>query len=91
MTIIKEERLSDAKIEVSNYILVEQKIQINQLNKYSCKAIIYNLGNQGTIQGLRTLPDNSIMVIVEFDDKTRIWISPGEIENILEEKSLISY
>jgi hypothetical protein len=70
-------------INIDNNNYIGQQITINIVNSSSPSEIIFNFGKQNEIKGLRYGRDNLIMLIIELNDQTRIWVSPKEIKNII--------
>nr|YP_009296366.1 cytochrome b6-f complex subunit [Thorea hispida]AOM65301.1 cytochrome b6-f complex subunit [Thorea hispida]ARX95863.1 cytochrome b6-f complex subunit petP [Thorea hispida]UNJ79148.1 cytochrome b6-f complex subunit [Thorea hispida] len=63
--------------------LLNRKIQIFLSRKICKSQIIYYWGQIGRLKGTRYLDNKNLMHIIEFHDKTRIWIFFTEISNYI--------
>lgn len=63
--------------------LLNRKIQIFLSRKIYKSKIIYYWGQIGKLKGTRYVDNKILMPIIEFQDKTRIWIIFTEIKNYI--------
>lgn len=57
-----------------NTLKLNQKVIISQNTKFCPYTIMNQSGKQATIKGFKKISTEKILPIVEFNDKTRIWI-----------------
>lgn len=55
-------------------LYLNQKIIISQSNRLCPDKIIHQISKQAIVKGFKKISENNILPIVEFHDKTRMWI-----------------
>lgn len=66
--------------------ILDRKIHIFLCRKICKSTIIYYWGQKGKLTGTRYVNNKIIMPIIEFQDRTRLWIFSNEMNNYIIDK-----
>lgn len=63
-------------------ISIGQNVKIKEMNSKNNLKIVNYIYKIGTVVGKRIISQNYTVPIIEFEDSTRIWVLPKEIDLI---------
>nr|YP_010204123.1 cytochrome b6-f complex subunit [Ahnfeltia fastigiata]UAT97692.1 cytochrome b6-f complex subunit [Ahnfeltia fastigiata]UAT97896.1 cytochrome b6-f complex subunit [Ahnfeltia fastigiata] len=61
-------------------LIIGKSVKVKEINCNAPIKIIYYLGKRGKIKGKKIIPGICVVPIVEFEDYTRVWILPEELD-----------
>jgi len=67
---------------IPDHLYLNQKVIIYQSNKSCPNEIINHTGDEAIIKGFKKIGKRKIMPIVEFNDRTRMWILYKESRHV---------